>query len=62
LIKIVSLPFFADVLLKDDVLRRWKLLTRAGHITLTDGAGRDLAIGLTFSRLSPALDALSEEL
>jgi hypothetical protein len=50
------------VLLKDDVLRRWKLLTRAGHITLTDGAGRDLAIGLTFSRLSPALDALSEEL
>jgi len=51
----------ADALLKDDVLRRWKILT-SGRITWTDGAGRDLAIGLSFRGLSQALDALSKEL
>jgi invasion protein IalB len=52
----------ADAQLKDDVLRRWKLQTSAGRITWTDGAGRDLAIGLSFRGLSQALDALSKEL
>jgi hypothetical protein len=37
-------------------------MTSAGRITWTDGAGRDLAIGLSFRGLSQALDALSKEL
>jgi invasion protein IalB len=52
----------ADAVLKDDVLRRWKIQTSAGRITWMDAAGRDLAIGLSFRGLSQALDALSKEL
>lgn len=52
----------ADALLKDDVLRRWKLQTGTGRITWTDAAGHDLAIGLSFRGLPQALDALSKEL
>jgi invasion protein IalB len=51
----------ADALLKDDVLRRWKVQTGAGRITWTDAAGRDLAIGLSFRGLTQALDALNKE-
>jgi invasion protein IalB len=51
----------ADALLKDDVLRRWKIQTSAGRITWTDAAGRDLAIELSFRGLTQALDALSKE-
>jgi invasion protein IalB len=51
----------ADALLKDAVLSRWKTQTSAGRITWTDGAGHDLAIGLSFRGLTQALDALSKE-
>jgi invasion protein IalB len=51
----------ADALLKDDVLRRWKIQASAERITWADAAGRDLAIGLSFRGLSQALDALSKE-
>jgi invasion protein IalB len=51
----------ADALLKDDVLRRWKIQASAERITWTDAAGRDLAIGLSFRGLTQALDALSKE-
>jgi invasion protein IalB len=51
----------ADALLKDDVLRRWKIQASAERVTWTDAAGRDLAIGLSFRGLTQALDALSKE-
>jgi invasion protein IalB len=51
----------ADALLKDDMLRSWKSPTNSAHITWTDAAGRDLAIGLSFHGLTQALDALSKE-
>jgi invasion protein IalB len=51
----------ADAFLKDDMLRRWKAQPSGGRITWTDGAGRDLAIGLSFRGLTQALDALSKE-
>jgi invasion protein IalB len=51
----------ADGLLKDDVLRRWKIQPSAERINWTDAAGRDLAIGLSFRGLTQALDALSKE-
>jgi invasion protein IalB len=51
----------ADALLKDAVLSRWKTQKSAGRITWTDGAGHNLAIGLSFRGLTQALDALSKE-
>lgn len=51
----------ADVLLKDDLLRRLKVQATIGRITWTDAAGRDLAIGLSFRGLTQALDALNKE-
>jgi invasion protein IalB len=51
----------ADALLKDDVLRRWKIQASAERVTWTDAAGRDLAIGLSFRGLTQALDALNKE-
>jgi invasion protein IalB len=51
----------ADALLKEDMLRRWRIQTGAERMTWTDAAGRDLAIGLSFRGLAQALDALSKE-
>jgi hypothetical protein len=51
----------ADALLNDDVLRRWKIQTRAGRIAWTDATGGALAIGLSFRGLAQALDALNKE-
>jgi invasion protein IalB len=50
---------YANALLKDDVVRRWKDETDARRIIWTDGAGRESAVGLSFSGLGPALDALT---
>jgi POTRA domain, ShlB-type len=52
----------ADALLKDDMVQRWKTPMKAGHITWTDAAGRDLQIVPSFRVLSPALDALNKDL
>jgi invasion protein IalB len=59
--KCLSVGCVADALLNDEMLRRWKAQTNAGHITWTDAAGRDLAIALSFRGLTQALDALSKE-
>jgi invasion protein IalB len=50
---------YANALLKDDVVRRWKDETDARRIIWTDGVGRESAVGLSFSGLGPALDALT---
>jgi len=51
----------ADAVLKDEVLRRWKIQTTAERIAWTDATGRDLAVGLSFRGLAQALDALNKE-
>ncbi len=50
---------YANALLTDEVLRRWRDETDARRIIWTDAAGRESAVGLSFRGLSPALDALS---
>jgi invasion protein IalB len=52
---------FADVVLKDDVLQRWKTQSGNGRITWKDAAGRDFAIGVSSNGLAQALDAFSKE-
>ena len=50
---------YASALLTDDVLRHWKDETDAQRLVWTDGMGRELAVGLSFSGLGAALDALN---
>ena len=52
---------FADVVLKDDVLQRWKAQSGNGRLTWKDAAGRDFAIGVSSNGLAQALDAFSKK-
>jgi invasion protein IalB len=52
---------FADAVLKDDVLARWRGLSDAGQLTFKDAAGKDVTLPLSFRGLSQALDALAKE-
>jgi invasion protein IalB len=52
---------FADVVLKDDVLQRWKAQSGNGRLTWKDATGRDFAIGVSSNGLAQALDAFSKE-
>jgi invasion protein IalB len=52
---------FADVVLKDDVLQRWKAQSANGRLTWKDAAGQDFAIGVSSNGLAQALDAFSKE-
>jgi hypothetical protein len=46
---------------RTNLLRRWKFQTIAGRIFWKDGDGRDLAVGVSFSGLAQALEALNKE-
>jgi invasion protein IalB len=50
---------YANAVLTDAVLRRWKDETDARRITWNDGSGRESAIALSFNGLGQALDALN---
>jgi invasion protein IalB len=50
---------YANALLADDVLRRWKDETDARRIIWNDGSGRQSAVGLSFNGLGSAIDALN---
>ena len=50
---------YANALLTDDVVRRWKDETDARRIIWNDGSGRESAVGLSFNGLGSALDALN---
>jgi invasion protein IalB len=50
---------YANALLTDDVVRRWRDETDARRITWNDGSGRESAVGLSFNGLGSALDALN---
>jgi len=52
---------FADAVLKDDVLARWRSLSDAGQLTFKDAAGQDVTLPLSFRGLAQALDALAKE-
>ncbi len=52
---------FADAIVKDDMLHRWRSLTSPGRITWKDASGREIAIGVSFRGLAQALDALNKE-
>jgi invasion protein IalB len=50
---------YANALLTDDVVRRWRDETDARRITWNDGSGRESAVGLSFNGLGSAIDALN---
>lgn len=50
---------YANALLTDDVVRRWKDETDARRIIWNDGSGRESAVGLSFNGLGSALNALN---
>ena len=52
---------FADAVLKDDVLARWRGLSEAGQLIFKDAGGQDVTLPLSFRGLSQALDALAKE-
>jgi invasion protein IalB len=49
---------YANALLTDDVVRRWKDEKDARRITWNDGSGRESAVALSFNGLGSAIDAL----
>ena len=50
---------FAEAAPKDDILRNWRT-QESGHITFTDGTGRDVKLPFSLRGLAPALDALAK--
>ena len=52
---------FADVPVKDDLLKRWRGLTEPGRLTFKDASGREVSLPLSFRGLAQALDALAKE-
>jgi invasion protein IalB len=50
---------YANAVVTDEVLRRWKDETDARRITWNDGSGRESAVALSFKGLGQALDALN---
>lgn len=53
---------FANAVLKDDVLGKWRALDSRGRLEFKDGAGRALALPFSFRGLGAAYDALAKEL
>ena len=51
---------FADIEIKDEVLRHWRLLVGRGVITFLDHAGRSVLVPMSFRGLDAALDALAK--
>jgi invasion protein IalB len=50
---------YANAVVTDDVVRRWKDQTEGRRIIWNDGSGRESAIALSFNGLGQALDALN---
>ncbi|MGN6095803.1 MAG: invasion associated locus B family protein [Bosea sp. (in: a-proteobacteria)] len=51
----------ADLVLKEDQLKRWRAASENGRLVFKDATGREIAIALSFLGLGPALDALAKE-
>lgn len=52
---------FADTLIKDEALKRWRGLSEPGRLTFKDANGREVSLPLSFRGLAQALDALAKE-
>jgi invasion protein IalB len=52
---------YASLLLKDDVLARWRAQNDAGRLTFKNGSGQDTVLPFSFRGLARALDALAKE-
>lgn len=52
---------FAEIELKDDVLRKFRAANAAGKISFADAAGRTLAVPVSFNGFGKAYDALLKE-
>lgn len=52
---------FADLVVKEDQLKRWRTATETGRLIFKDASSREVAIPLSFQGLGPALDALAKE-
>ena len=52
---------FADLVVKEDQLKRWRAASENGRLIFKDAAGREIAVPLSFQGLGPALDALARE-
>lgn len=52
---------FADAVLKDDEIKRWKLVTASASIASKDSYGRSVNIAVSFRGLAQALDAQGRE-
>lgn len=52
---------FADLVIKDEQLKRWRAASEKGRLIFKDAAGRDITIPLSLQGLGPALDALANE-
>ncbi len=50
---------FAETAPRDEVLRGWRS-QESGHITFTDGTGREVKLPFSLRGLAPALDALAK--
>lgn len=51
----------ADLVLKEDQLKRWRAASENGRLVFKDATGRERVIALSFQGLGPALDALAKE-
>jgi invasion protein IalB len=52
---------FAEIELKDDLLKKYRAITETGKIAFKDAAEHDVVIPLSFKGFGPAFDALSKE-
>jgi invasion protein IalB len=49
---------FAELEIKDELLKRWRALVAGGLVQIVDAAGREIAIPFSFRGFAQALDAL----
>jgi len=52
---------FADVAVKDDIIKRWRAQPSRGQIAFKDALGRNVLLPISFKGLTQALDALAKE-
>ena len=52
---------FADFILKDDAIKKFRVATAAGKMTFQSANGQSVAIPLSFKGFGPAFDALLKE-
>jgi invasion protein IalB len=57
----VPIGCFANFVVTDEILKRWKALNSSGKITFKNAGGQDVAIPISFKGLAQAVDALAKQ-